>query len=757
MLKPFYQSLLVITLILATSMTVPLHSHAVVSIIHGKTIIPGGDAISDTDLTIRNDKLAFSLAVGSAPPWGVARGCIVDIANVKVDGTLSNDRVAFADFIPNNWSSWPNTYQTVDIIKDSKDKAIVKVTRDFGKVVISTIYSLASGSDRIHVMTTMTNQGDALADMLSGYTLWPDGGYKFAVPGYAGQDQAIVDNPISDRFVGYDTDWAIALHAPYMTELKNKSRDLYTQHTLKKSESMSFEGDYQVLASGDLSSVIHTEIKRKNLQAGTLTGYVKTQHGNPVANPAVVVLKEGVPYIWVIGKDGMYNIDLPIGDYQVYASGKGYSDSKKHNVSIKYNVTQPLSFDDLLAPGQVNIQVTDAQSRRALDAKIQIKKGNKPLIEFFGAKTFFTQLDHIGRAQFTLAPGDYQLKVSAGANFVAKPVFVDASVMPNETTNLVSAIPISTYPTHHGWYAGDLHHHADVLEGSTSAEYLVRSQLAAGLNVTFVSDHDSTKNHKAIKAYSDKRGVPFIPSIEISPSWGHFNVFPIDVGATLSVDPGVDSIQNIIKDARRMGATAIASNHPYIPYGYLSSLKKKTVPGGFDPTFDLIEINSEVDYKQAVEKARQLWSEGLPYYYTAGSDTHDVWNETSGHNRMFVYTASKPDAKAFTQALKNGHSYASFGPVIYTKNVMFGDTLKLAANQPQSIRFDLVSVNGLKSVQLIGNDGIVDEQTLSGDKASVVFDVPQKSGWVSLVVEDTKANKAFSNPIWLKMVDKTLF
>jgi hypothetical protein len=60
-------------------------------------------------------------------------------------------------------------------------------------------------------------------------------------------------------------------------------------------------------------------------------------------------------------------------------------------------------------------------------------------------------------------------------------------------------------------------------------------------------------------------------------------------------------------------------------------------------------------------------------------------------------------------------------------------------------------------VQLIGNDGIIDEQTLSGDKASVVFDVPQKSGWVSLVVEDAKANKAFSNPIWLKMVDKTLF
>jgi hypothetical protein len=757
MLKPFYTSLLVSSFLLTIGLGVAVPSYATVSIIHGKTIIPAGNATSDKDLTIRNDKLAFSLAVGSAPPWGVARGCIVDIANVKADGSLSNDRVAFADFIPNNWSSWPTTYQTVDIIKDSPDEAIVKVTRDFGKVVIITLYSLASGSDLIHVKTTMTNEGEALTDMLSGYTLWPDAGFKFAVPGYAGRDQAVVDNPISDRFVGYDADWAIALHAPDMTEIKSKSRDLYTQHSLKKSESITFEGDYQVLAGGDLSPVIRAEIERKNLQSGTLTGSVKTQQGKSVTEPAVVVLKKGVPYIWVIGKHGEYNIDLPVGDYQVYATGKGYSDSAKHDVNIKRNDSQTLSFSDLLAPGKVNIQVTDAQTTAALDAKIQIKKGNKPLIEFFGAKTFFTELDSVGQAQFTLAPGDYQLKVSAGANFVAKPVFIDANIVPNQTTNVVGAVTVSTYPTQHGWYAGDLHHHADVLEGSTSPMFLVRSQLAAGLNVTFVSDHDSTKNHQAIKALSDKRGVPFIPSIEISPSWGHFNVFPIEMGAQLSVDPGVDDVHSIIQDARRMGATVVASNHPYIPYGYLSSLEKNTAPGGFNPSIDLIEINSEVDYMKAVEKARQLWSEGLPYYYTAGSDTHDVWNETSGHNRMFVYTASKPDAKAFAQAMKNGRSYASFGPVIYPKNVMFGDTLKLAANQSQSIRFDLLSVNGLKSVQLIGNEGVITEQTLSGDKASVVFDVPQKSGWVSLVVEDKQANKAFSNPIWLKMVDKTSF
>jgi hypothetical protein len=757
MIKAFRKQSISKAIILLSILGAAAQSHASVSISHGKTLIPAGTALSDQDLTVKNDKLAFSLAVGTPPPWGVARGCIIDMANVKADGSLSNDRVAFADFIPNNWSSWPNTYQKVDIVKDSPEEAVVKVTRDFGQAVISTEYSLEAGSDRISVKTTMTNQGEDLIDLQSGYTLWPEGGYKFAVPGYAGEEEATVDKPLADRFVGYDLDWAIALHAPYFTELKYKSRDLYLKHSLKKSQSVSFEGEYQVLGSGDIAPVVKAEIERKQLNAGSLSGSVKTQDGKAVEAPAVVILKDDVPYIWAIGKDGSYNLDLPVGDYQAYATAKGYSQSKKHDIRIESKQALSLSFDDLLAPGEVSIHVTDAQSKAPLDAKIQIESGNKPLIEFLGAKTFFTELDEIGQARFTLAPGDYQLKVSAGANFVSRPVLVDVGITPNNTTDVTSEVPVSTYPTQHGWYAGDLHHHSDVLEGSTPPQDLVISQLAAGLNVTFVSDHDSTKNHVEIKALSDKRGVPFVPSIEFSPSWGHFNPFPLDIGAELSVDPGVDDIHTLLKDMRRMGATVVASNHPYIPYGYMSSLEKSTVPGGFDPAIDLIEINAVVDYQKAVEKARQLWTDGLPYYYTAGSDTHDVWNETTGLDRMFVYTGSKPDANAFAQAMKNGRAYVSFGPIIYPKNVMFGDTLKLAKDQPQTLSFDLLSVNGLKSVQLIGKQGVISEQALAGETASVQFEVPQESGWVGLVVEDSQENKAFTNPVWLKLVEQEQF
>ena len=746
-------------------------SHASVSITKGKTAIPHGNAISNEDLTIQNDKLAFAIAVDSAPPWGVARGCIVDIANVKEDGTLSNDRVAFADFIPNNWSSWPNTYTKIDILKDTAQEAVVNIKRDFGETEISTTYSLSEGSDLIHVETTMTNKGDSDIDALSGYTLWPDSGYKFAVPRSHTTEKSSENVWLSDRFVGYDEEWAVALHAPYMRETRNQSRDLYAAHTLSPSQSMTFSGDYQVLPRGNLAPVVSAEIKRKALKSGTIEAHVSTQEGQTVEQVAIIVSQNGVPYMWAMGNGKNVDFTLPVGDYEVYATGKQHSDSKTRLITVEENVTQKLSFDALRAPGAISLNVIDGKSQQPIDAKITIEQGNQPLIEYLGARTFFTDLDNIGSAVFGLAPGEYELSVSHGAGFNAKSTLISASVNANETTTLASAIDVKTYPTKYGWYAGDLHHHADVLEGSTNPTNLVRSQLAAGLNVLFVSDHDSTKNNDTIQTLADARDVPFIPSIEVSPSWGHFNAFPIDSGAQLTVDPGVDDIHSIIEDVRRMGATVIASNHPYIPYGYLSSLDKGTAPGGFNPSIDLFELNAVVNNEPTINKAHQFWNEGLPYYFTAGSDTHDVLNQTSGLNRLFVYTGSKPTAKGFAQAAKDGHSYVSYGPVIYPKNVMFGDTMKLAKAQARTITFDLVAVNGLKSVQLIGSDSaatatntqsagnsvVLEDKTLTGDHDSVSFEVPQVSGWVALVVEDNEGRKAYTNPIWLELVDESQF
>src|SRR6516162_7022837 len=159
---------------------------ASVHVITGPTPIPRGNARAAGDITVVNEKLAFALAVESAAPYGVPRGAIVALAPVR-HGTIARNRVVFADFIPNNWSAWPNTYHRVEILERGPRQARLRAVRDWGEVIISTVYTLASGSDGIAISSTMTNGGaQPLPDLLSGLTLWPNSGFLFAVPGLAG-------------------------------------------------------------------------------------------------------------------------------------------------------------------------------------------------------------------------------------------------------------------------------------------------------------------------------------------------------------------------------------------------------------------------------------------------------------------------------------------------------------------------------------------------------------------------------------------
>src|SRR4029077_4417779 len=108
----------------------------------------------------------------------------------------------------------------------------------------------------------------------------------------------------------------------------------------------------------------------------------------------------------------------------------------------------------------------------------------------------------------------------------------------------------------------DLHHHADQAEAVTPPRELARSQLAAGLDVLFVSDHDPTVTPSALRQISSARGVTFIPGIELSPSWGHFNAYPLDRQAKLAVDTSTASVGEVFAEAPGGGAVGIQVNPP---------------------------------------------------------------------------------------------------------------------------------------------------------------------------------------------------
>jgi hypothetical protein len=739
------------------ALILPASAGAAVRVIVGPTPIQNGEAKAAGDITVVNEKLAFALAVGSPVPYGVPRGAIVDAAPV-VNGVIGRDCVVFADFIPNNWSAWPNTFQHIEILERGPGRAVIRTVRDWGKVWITTLYTLESNSDSVEIRTTMRNGGAALTGLLSGLTLWPKGGYFFAVPGLAGVAQGETDGALAARVVAYDENWTVALHAPYADHINHGSKDLYRLHALAHGESREFDAWLQVGSSGDLQPIIAAEIARNHLASGIVRGRVTGGDGKAIEEPVVVIEKQGKPYAWALGRHGEYQLRLPAGDYALYATAKSYSQSARTVVQVKTGAAAVVNFSDVQIPGGVQFTVNDVGTGKPLDARVDIAQGQKPLVEYLGRKTFFTELDRKGWLEVKIAPGNYLFTVSAGGGFLAKRQPAALSVVPGEVRAASIAVTPLFDPPARRWYSADLHHHADQAEAVTPPADLVRSQLAAGLDLLFVSDHDSTVNHAALQAIADRRGMAFIAGIELSASWGHFNAYPLLSGKILEIDTATATIDEIFTEGRRLGATIVQVNHPFIPYGYFTSVIAGVAPGGFNPMFDLMEINAAepADDMKVLQTLWNFWNAGHHYYLGAGTDTHDVWQDESGAVRTFAYIDGAVTPQSFAQAVKAGHAYVSFGPLVFP-SVMFGDELKVKPGDSFVLGFDLKSVAGVKQAELISGGAVLKSESFPNAPQEVHVDFPlttRRAAWYALIVQDAQGRKAYTDPIWVDAVER---
>jgi hypothetical protein len=739
------------------ALLLPLWGTAAVRVITGPTPIPEGEARAAGDITVMNSHLAFALAVDTPVPYGIPRGALIDAAPVE-NGKIGHDHVAFADFIPNDWSAWPNTYHHVEILEHSPARAVIRITRDWGQATITTLYTLTADADAVEIRTTMRNAGSTpLNNLLSGMTLWPKGGYLFPVPGLADLKKGRAEGALADRVVAYDGDWSIALHAPYFDHVDFDSKDLYRLHSLAPGESRVFDASLQIGTSGDLGAVVNSEIQRQHLPSGTIDGSVRTRAGAPVESPVIVVERQGKPYAWVIGHGDHYQLKLPEGEYTLYATARDYSESERATVTVKASGAEQHNFTDLEEPGRIHIEVRDAHSAKPLDARLTIIEGQQPLVGFLGKRTLFTELTHKGELDTPLAPGRYRIKVSAGGGFLAADHTVSLELAPGHAQSLPITLTTLFDPAAHSWYAADLHHHADQAEAVTPPADLARSQLAAGLDLLFVSDHDSTINHHALQQIADERHVPFVPAIELSPSWGHFNAYPLTEGLPLRIDTSTANVDQVFAEARRQGASIIQANHPFNSYGYFSSLARNEVPGGFNPSFDLMEINAAEpkDDDKVLKALWTLWNAGHRYYLAAGTDTHDVWKDESGSVRTFAHIDGAVNAHSFADSLAAGHAYVSAGPLIYP-NVMFGSTLKLRQDEPFTLSFDLESVAGLKQVDLVWQGEIIHTESPAGYPHTKHVDFALSGAgpsWYQLIVEDALGHKAYANPIWVDVIN----
>lgn len=311
----------------------------------GATDIFEGMATDDKDITIWNDKMAVSFAVGSNNYWNMTKGSILDICAIDSSGKWGPDLVNDVELLMDLWTA-TGEYKGTDLRNDvkvtsslSSDKKTVTVTSEYKYWVadpnkdgvndnalpldIKQIYTLKAGDSHLSMETIVTNPNETIdygnetlnssaagkssTGMFSGYSISTNAANMFGPFGYYPDTKAtgiaIGNNKNVKEYFGkfvttYKDDYAVSLIMDGSDSYKGSSgyKDLYINQVIKAKQSYSFRGEVLVETANSTASVLDRIYARDRIGAGDtamVSGTVTDEKGNPVEGVNVIVKKDG--------------------------------------------------------------------------------------------------------------------------------------------------------------------------------------------------------------------------------------------------------------------------------------------------------------------------------------------------------------------------------------------------------------------------------------------------------------------------------
>lgn len=311
----------------------------------GATDIFEGMATDDKDITIWNDKMAVSFAVGSNNYWNMTKGSILDICAIDSSGKWGPDLVNDVELLMDLWTA-TGEYKGTDLRNDvkvtsslSSDKKTVTVTSEYRYWVadpdkdgvnddalpldIEQVYTLKAGDSHLSMKTTVTNPNETIdygnetlnssaagkssTGMFSGYSISTNAANMFGPYGYYPDTKAtgiaIGNNKNVKEYFGkfvttYKDDYAVSLIMDGSDSYKGSSgyKDLYINQVIKAKQKYSFKGEVLVETANSTASVLDRIYARDGIEAGDtamVSGTVKDENRKPVEGVNVIVKKDG--------------------------------------------------------------------------------------------------------------------------------------------------------------------------------------------------------------------------------------------------------------------------------------------------------------------------------------------------------------------------------------------------------------------------------------------------------------------------------
>ncbi len=321
------------------AMTAPAMA-AECGVIEGTTPIFEGAATAAEDITIYNDKIAVSFAVGTNNYWNMTRGSILDIGLRGAGGNeYGYDMTNDAEFLVDLWTATgtyngENLLTDVDCsysVNDAKDTVTVTMkTRfwsadadkngvnddtQFGSLQkplnVTTTYTLRDGDYYVTMETKVENPADnkvTYTKMYSGYSIstlaqsmfGPFGFYPDIKTTYAaiGMDER-VQEPFGEFVVTYSKEYAVSVQLDDADAYKGSSgyKDVYKLRDIAPGTSETYVGELLVSGESETASIMERYIERENISdSAVLSGTVTDTSGKPVEGAYVIVKKMGSYY-----------------------------------------------------------------------------------------------------------------------------------------------------------------------------------------------------------------------------------------------------------------------------------------------------------------------------------------------------------------------------------------------------------------------------------------------------------------------------
>jgi hypothetical protein len=329
-----------------------------------------------------------------------------------------------------------------------------------------------------------------------------------------------------------------------------------------------------------------------------------------------------------------------------------------------------------------------------------------------------------GGSEVKLPVGAYLIYASRGPEYTMDSEIVE--IFQNLKQELTFHIN-KVIPTEH-LISLDPHMHTLYSDGRMDVAERLKSVVAEGVEVAVATDHNYLNDYQPalIKLGLDKYLATVVGNEITTGGVIHYNTYPLlfreDEKNNGAIDAHRKEASLLFQASREKDPQALLQvNHPRSgSIGYFNNYEldpedASSAKENFDLSFDVLEVlNGPFPYdsnEQSITDWLNLLNRGYYFPIVGSSDAHTIDRGEPGYSRTYIYykggKGKDLDVSTLIQAIKNGHSFASNGPVVdFTINdgSIPGDLLT-ADDGKVDIRLEVKSAPwiGVDEVRLIVN------------------------------------------------------